>query len=228
MAIIDEYAVVRAGLRSWLAESRPPVSVVGSFPNSNGCLKWLAAQSEIGIVITEIQQGGRAPDMALLRALCAAGPAVVVHSRVTSDEVILSSMEAGANCFLAKSDGKQHFLTAIACVSEGRSYVGPHMAEALRRSNTSGRLTLSDREREVLAVWLQTESKDEAARLLHIAPATVRTHLQRVRTKYAAVGRPASTKSALLARAVADGFIGLSDLAAGQPSADGMNFEQDG
>ncbi|MEZ5130200.1 MAG: LuxR family transcriptional regulator [Mycobacterium sp.] len=48
--------------------------------------------------------------------------------------------------------------------------------------------------------------------LLRIAPATVRTHLQRVRAKYAAAGRLASTKSALPARALEDGLIGLADL----------------
>ena len=60
--------------------------------------------------------------------------------------------------------------------------------------------------------WFGTESKDHVGNLLHIAPATVRTHLQRVRAKYAGVGRPAPTKSALLARAIEDGIIGLSDL----------------
>ena len=38
--------------------------------------------------------------------------------------------------------------------------------------------------------------------------------MQRVRAKYAAAGRTASTKSALLARAIEDGIIGLSDLGA--------------
>ena len=60
--------------------------------------------------------------------------------------------------------------------------------------------------------WLGTGTKDDVGGLLRIAPATVRTHLQRVRAKYAAAGRLASTKSALLARAVEDGLIGLADL----------------
>ena len=60
--------------------------------------------------------------------------------------------------------------------------------------------------------WLGTERKDDVGDLLRIAPATVRTHLQRVRAKYAAAGRLASTKSALPARALEDGLIGLADL----------------
>lgn len=50
------------------------------------------------------------------------------------------------------------------------------------------------------------------ARQLHIAPTTVRTHLQRIRAKYAALGRPATTKAALVARAIQDGLIDVEDL----------------
>lgn len=71
---------------------------------------------------------------------------------------------------------------------------------------------LAPREKEVLIAWFRTDSKDGVARALHIAPTTVRTHLQRVRAKYAAVGRPAPTKAALVARALQDGLIHVNDL----------------
>ena len=71
---------------------------------------------------------------------------------------------------------------------------------------------LAPREREVLIAWFRTDSKDGVAQQLHIAPTTVRTHLQRVRAKYAAVGRPATTKAALVARALQDGLIDVDDL----------------
>lgn len=71
---------------------------------------------------------------------------------------------------------------------------------------------LAPREKEVLIAWFRTDSKDGVARQLHIAPTTVRTHLQRVRAKYAAVGRPAPTKAALVARALQDGLIHVDDL----------------
>lgn len=71
---------------------------------------------------------------------------------------------------------------------------------------------LAPREKEVLIAWFRTDSKDGVARQLHIAPTTVRTHLQRVRAKYAAVGRPASTKAALVARAIQDGLVEVDDL----------------
>jgi DNA-binding CsgD family transcriptional regulator len=86
------------------------------------------------------------------------------------------------------------------------------MAKALLDDTTVGRVQLSDREKEVLVAWFQTESKELVGKRLYIAPTTVRTHLQRARAKYAAVGRPAPTKSALLARAIEDGILSLNDL----------------
>lgn len=76
---------------------------------------------------------------------------------------------------------------------------------------TPARPTLSAREIEVLLAWLRAESKEEAARQLFISPATVSTHIIRIRAKYAAVGRPAKRKAALFARAVQDGYTTLDE-----------------
>ncbi|MGI9123480.1 MAG: LuxR C-terminal-related transcriptional regulator, partial [Mycobacterium sp.] len=175
-------------------------------------LAWLQTGPKVDVLVTEIQENDHAPDIDCLRVLCAADTAVVVHSRVTSDEVILACLDAGAATYVTKSEGQEHLIKALHSVGDGESYVAPTMADALNRSNTLGRLSLSDRERQVLVAWFTTESKDDVGERLHIAPATVRTHLQRVRAKYAGVGRPAPTKSALLARAIEDGLIGLGDI----------------
>lgn len=71
---------------------------------------------------------------------------------------------------------------------------------------------LSNREIEVLRQWLKSDSKTAASAELLISIGTVNTHLARIRTKYAAVGRRAPTKMTLLARALQDGFITLDEL----------------
>jgi DNA-binding CsgD family transcriptional regulator len=65
---------------------------------------------------------------------------------------------------------------------------------------------LSAREVEVLLTWLGTDSKGQAAKALYLSTATVSTHLTRIRAKYAAVGRPAGSKTKLLVRAIQDGI----------------------
>ena len=86
------------------------------------------------------------------------------------------------------------------------------MALAMHNDSTVGRANLARREKEVLIAWFRTESKDLVARQLQNSPTTVRTHLQRVRAKYAAVGRPATTKAALVARAIQDGIVNVDDI----------------
>ncbi|WP_342216093.1 LuxR C-terminal-related transcriptional regulator [Nocardia farcinica] len=72
-----------------------------------------------------------------------------------------------------------------------------------------GDLRLSARERQVLVAWLLGDSKGAASRKLYLSSSTVMTHIARIRDKYAAVGRPAPTKAALLARALQDGLVTL-------------------
>jgi DNA-binding NarL/FixJ family response regulator len=211
VAVVDEHEVVRAGLETWLG-THPPVGRVSGFANHREFLDWLPGAGGIDAVVTEIQESGRAPDLDCLRMMRAVGANVIVFSRLSSAEVILRCLDAGALSYLTKSEGKDHLLQAVRRACDDESYIGPSMAEALHRRNAVGRVTLSGREREVLMAWLRTESKDEVGRMLHIAPATVRTHLQRIRVKYAQTGRPASTKSALFVLAMEDGLIGLGDL----------------
>lgn len=71
---------------------------------------------------------------------------------------------------------------------------------------------LSDREAEILRMWLMVESKAEVAARLHVSVATVSTHIARIREKYVRAGRPATTKTALLVRALQDGVIAIDEL----------------
>ncbi|WP_338887899.1 helix-turn-helix transcriptional regulator [Rhodococcus sovatensis] len=71
---------------------------------------------------------------------------------------------------------------------------------------------LTKREIQVLTEWIRSDSKVEVAQLLFLSLGTVNTHLTRIRTKYAAVGRPAPSKAALVARALQDGLIDIAEL----------------
>ncbi len=71
---------------------------------------------------------------------------------------------------------------------------------------------LAPREKEVLIAWLEHGTKASAARSMFLTPSTVKTHIERVRDKYAAIGRPAPTMGALLVRLVQDGLLDIGDL----------------
>ncbi|MGH4009309.1 MAG: hypothetical protein ACRDTH_14350 [Pseudonocardiaceae bacterium] len=64
----------------------------------------------------------------------------------------------------------------------------------------------------MLLAWLESDSKNLVAQRFHLSTNTVDTHINRVRVKYADAGRPATTKAALVARALQDGLIDLAEL----------------
>jgi len=76
-----------------------------------------------------------------------------------------------------------------------------------------GRPALSAQERQALLLWFQGMSKASVGRRMAITENTVRQYIDRARMKYAATGRPAPTKDALLARAIEDGLVHPSEVA---------------
>ena len=197
IAIIDDHDVVHAGIQAWCGEAEPPIELAASFLQP---AEYFAAYTEpardIDVVLLDLQIEGHRPDFDTLRRLADGEQRVIVYSHINTDEVILRCLELGAVTYLVKSEGKRHLIEAIHSAHTATPYVGPRMGKAMLNDGTVGRIKLSEREKQVLIAWFQTESKDLVAKRLFIAPTTVRTHLQRARAKYAAVGRPASTKSA--------------------------------
>ena len=213
VAMIDDDDVVHAGIEAWCAHATPPIKLVGNFRHPREFFaRYPDGPDEDDVVLFGLQSGGGRPDFTTLRQLCESGQRVIIYSHLDADEVILTSLELGAVTYLVMSEGRGHLIEAIRAADSARPYLGPRMAKALLNDRTSGRTKLSEREKEVLRVWFQTESKELVAKRLNIASTTVSTHLQRARAKYAAVGRPAPTKSTLLARAVEDGILSLNEL----------------
>jgi DNA-binding NarL/FixJ family response regulator len=213
VAVIDDHDVVHAGIQAWCAAAEPAIHIIASFlAPQDFTERYPVVNDDFDIVLLDLQIDGNKPAFDSLQELCDTGHRVIVYSHLTNEEIILRCLELGAISYLAKSEGRMHLIEAIHAAASTTPYLGPLMARALFNDSTEGRPNLSDREKEVLVAWFQTESKELVGKRLFIAPSTVRTHLQRARVKYAAVGRPAPTKSALLARAIKDGLLGLPDL----------------
>jgi DNA-binding NarL/FixJ family response regulator len=210
IAVIDDHDVVHSGIEAWCSGSEPPIEVLGSY--TRPAEYFATVGLSVDVVVLDLQFDGMRPDFDAVRQLSERGQKVIVYSNLSADEVILTCLDLGASTYLVKSEGRKHLIDAIREAGSGTPYVGPRMGRAVLNDSTLGRVKLSEREREVLVAWFQTESKDLVGKRLYIAPTTVRTHLQRARAKYAMVGRPAPTKSALLARAIEDGILGPKDL----------------
>lgn len=213
VAVVDEHDVAHAGIAAWCAQADLPIDILGSFHSPTELLaRYPDIPNDVDVVIFDVVVDGNRPSFDALRTMCQAGQRVIVYSPLSTDEVILTCLDMGAVTYLVKTEGRRHLIDAIQAAHSSQPYVGPQMAKALANDQAWGRINLSEREKQVLITWFQTESKELVGSRLHIAPTTVRTHLQRARAKYTAVGRPAPTKAALLARAIEDGVLSLRDL----------------
>jgi len=213
VVVIDDHDAIHAGVQSWFARAQPPIRVVGSYTAVEPFLEeYPGATEDVGVVLLDLELKSRQPDFAAIERVTAAGHRVLVYSHIVHGEVILRCLDLGAATYIAKAEGQSHLIEAVRATATDTSYIGPRMASAISQDERAGRPSLTKREKEVLTAWFQTESKELVGQRLYISPSSVRTHLQRVRAKYAAVGRPAPTKAALVARAVQDGYISVEEL----------------
>jgi DNA-binding NarL/FixJ family response regulator len=212
VAVVDDHDAIHAAVKHWCRSVHPPISCVAGYLSVDDFLGAHPDESTVDVVVLDLELESRRPDFVELARVVDAGHRVIVYSHLPADEIILRTLEMGAVTYLVKSEGSAHLIDAIRAARTNEPYVGPRMAGAMLKDERTGRPNLAPREKEVLIAWFQTESKELVAGKLQIAPTTVRTHLQRVRAKYAAVGRPAPTKSALVARALQDGIIVVDDL----------------
>lgn len=209
IGLIDDHAIIHAGITSWCAQADPPIVIVGSYLS---VAAFDSVVSEIDVVVLDLQFDNHAPNLEPIRRLSDAGYRVVVFSQHTASALVLECLDLGAVTYLSKAEGQDHLVAAIHAADTDRPYLGPTMAKAMTSDGALNRPNLSKREREVLISWFQTESQALVAKRLFITPGTVKTHLGRIRAKYAAVGRQAPTKAALVARAIQDGLITADDL----------------
>jgi DNA-binding NarL/FixJ family response regulator len=213
VTVVDDHDAIHAAVELWCSQAQPPIRFAGSYFSAEEFLADHAASlvPGIGVVVLGLDVEGRV-DFTGLDRLVQQRHRVIVYSHFPSDKVILAALERGAVTYLAKSERKEHLIDAIRAAGTDTPYVAPKMAGAMLNDSTVGHPSLAPREKEVLIAWFRTESKELVAQQLGIAPTTVRTHLQRVRAKYAAAGRAATTKAALVARAIQDGIIDVDDL----------------
>ncbi|WP_410579802.1 response regulator [Amycolatopsis sp. lyj-108] len=208
--VVDDHPAVRAGVVYWLSSGSPPVTVVAEGEDVRAA--WIGEGARADVVILDLHLNSTTPAIGDLRRLIEAGRRVVVYSMRDDDETVLQCLELGALSYLTKAEGAEHLLEAVRSAAADRSYTPPSLAGALAGDRSERRPALSARETEVLIEWFQSESKDFVAHRLGISPNTVNSHLERIRVKYAQIGREAPTKAALVARAIQDGLIGVSDL----------------
>ncbi|WP_367138842.1 response regulator [Saccharothrix sp. HUAS TT1] len=195
LVVVDDHPVVRDGLRGMLG-TQPDFEVVGEAAGGAEALTVVAA-TRPDVVVTDLRlpepSGG-----ALIRLLRerVPGVAVLVLTTHDTDSDVLPAVEAGAIGYLLKDAPREELFRAVRAAGRGETVLSPSVATMLlgrvRPQQPLPRARLSAREREVLELVAEGRTNREAAALLFISEATVKTHLLHIYAKLEVPDRAAA------------------------------------
>jgi DNA-binding NarL/FixJ family response regulator len=176
--VADDHPIVRAGIVA-LLEAADGIELLEAVADGAAAVD-AAVRLVPDVVLMDLRMPGL-DGVAATAAITAAVPSarVVVLTTYESDDAILDAISAGARGYLLKAAPEQEILAGVRSVAAGATVLAPGIAAALARGVQRGRGVprLSERELEVLALVADGESNPAIARRLHIAEATVKTHL---------------------------------------------------
>jgi DNA-binding NarL/FixJ family response regulator len=185
--IVDDHAVVRFGLRQFLANTED-LEIVGEAASGMEALAQVN-QGHWDLVLLDMSL----PDlngMEVLKRIKRSHPElpVLIFSMFAEAEFALPTIEAGAAGYLNKDSPPQQMLTAIRTVVAGDRYVSPTLTEQLlagvtRNSQRPPHESLSKREMEVLLLLSKGIALTRIGESLQLSVKTVSTYRARILEK---------------------------------------------
>jgi DNA-binding NarL/FixJ family response regulator len=196
--LADDEDLVRGGLRTILS-SAGDIEVVAECDDGLPVAD-LARQYRPDVALLDIRLRS-ADGLVALRELRALPdpPAVAMLTTFDVDEYVQEALRIGANGFLLKDTDPAQLVNAVRDLARGGAVLDPKVAarvlsavaDGARAAEPARRLlaSLSDREREVVALIGQGLSNAEIGNALHLSEATVKGYVSAVLGKIGAVNR---------------------------------------
>jgi len=188
IAIIDDHAMVRAGLRQFFAD-QIDFNVVAEGANGREALNIVRA-GEVDVILLDISmpdQGG-VDTLAAIKARAPDLP-VLILSGFAEEHYATTLLRQGASGYLNKDCDPQDIVTAIRTVARGRKYITPGVAERLADGLGGGggdkplHEQLSERELQVFLRLAKGEAVGQMANSMSLSIKTVSTYRTRVMEK---------------------------------------------
>lgn len=191
VAIVEDHALVRAGLRTSLEAAGMEV-VAEAFDGVTAPAALAQAIPDVAVI--DLGLPGK-DGIALTREIkqLAGAPKVVILTMHEMDDEVLAALAAGADAYCVKSSDPAFVIDAIRAVAAGGAYFDPRVAHVvLRRFTGVGRpdgSPLTPRETEVLTLIAAGAGNNEIAQRLHLGLGTVKGHVADVLDKLSASDR---------------------------------------
>jgi NarL family two-component system response regulator LiaR len=197
--IVDDHAVVREGLRTFL-DLQDGIEVVGEAGDGEEALREAERlRPDVVLVDLVMPRLDGVETMRRLRERVPRARAIVLTSFL-EDERLLPAIRAGAAGYLLKNVQPQELARAVRTAAAGEALIDPAVAARLVEALGDGREDRADqltpREREVLALIARGFANKRIAAELGVAEKTVKTHVSNVLAKLGVSDR---TQAALYA-----------------------------
>lgn len=185
--VVDDHAVVRAGLRRVL-DAEDDIETVGEAATAERAV-FEALETKPDVVLMDVVMPGKS-GIEGLPALLQAAPAVRVLMLSMQDDprYVREAFEAGASGYVLKEAADTDVVDAVRAVAAGERYVHPALGARLVQAESEERKRaesdpLSAREREVLRLLALGHTNQEIAAQLFISVRTAETHRAHVMQK---------------------------------------------
>jgi two-component system invasion response regulator UvrY len=185
--IVDDHAVVRAGLRQFLLDD-PQVSKVDEADSGQQAMEALR-RSRYDLLILDINMPGR-NGLDILRNVTSAHPEtkVLIVSGYPERQYAVNVLKSGASGYISKESAPEELLKATHTVLGGRRYVSATLAEQLVTdldidSDKPIHSKLSEREFQIFCKLASGKAVSDIAHELCLSVKTVSTYRSRVLEK---------------------------------------------
>lgn len=194
VAIADDHAVLRAGLRA-LINAKPDMEVVGEAADGPGAVK-LVRDQRPDVLILDLAMPKQSGLQAIgnIKQTCPQ-TRILVLSMYDDPPYLRSVLAAGGAGYVLKTAADTELLTAIRLVAKGGVYVNTTLSQTASTADLSSKAgkargdlkvvtdLLSERELEVLQLVAEGHTNHEIANHLKLSEKSVETYRARVMEK---------------------------------------------
>src|SRR5690606_25071909 len=213
--IVDDHAVVRAGIRM-LLESDPDFEITGEAETGHEAVR-MAGEQQPDVILMDITMPGMDGIEATQTIKSQVNsPAILALTIHEGKDYFFHMLQAGASGYVPKRAAPQDLLRAIRVVASGNVYLDPAVAKDLvsdyltqvqAGSERDSYQVLTERERQVLTLIAEDATNQAIANELEISVKTVERHRENIMRKL-----NLHTRTELVKYAIRKGLISLDDL----------------
>jgi two-component system response regulator DevR len=188
--LVDDHEVVRLGLKS-LLERHPQFEIIGEASSAREAIEQVA-NNHPDVVVMDIRLPGTS-GIEACEEITSRFPEtrVLMLTSYAEDEMLFSSIRAGASGYVLKQIGGEELVRALEAVARGEALLDPAVTQrvfqevrrAVKEEEASAFAHLSQQEKHVLLLVSEGKTNREIAKALFLGEGTVRNYVSSILSK---------------------------------------------